>query len=59
MRYIVSYTITESYIHEKYLDSYQVFESLAEAQKRYADVLKMDNLYTASISIMIEGTDLI
>ena len=54
MRYIVAYTVAESYIH----DSYQVFESLAEAQKRYADVLKMDNLYTASISIMIEGTDL-
>jgi len=54
-RYIVAYTIK----HEgKLLDMYCVLDDLDDARANYKDILELDNLYTASLSIAIEGTDI-
>lgn len=54
-RYILAYTIKHD---GKYLDRYCVFEDLEDARTEYKDLLELDNLYTASLSKAIEGTDI-
>ena len=53
--YILAYTIRED---ETYTDRYEVFDSLESARAEYRAILKQDNLFTASISLGIEGTDI-
>jgi len=54
-RYILAYTIKHD---GKYLDRYCVLDDLDDARAEYKDLLELDNLYTASLSIAIEGTDI-
>ncbi len=53
--YILAYTIREG---ETYTDRYEVFDSIDTARTEYRAILQQDNLYTASISLGIEGTDI-
>ena len=54
-RYILAYTIKRK---GKLLDIYCVLDDLDDARANYKDILELDNLYTASLSIAIEGTDI-
>lgn len=54
-RYILAYTIKHE---DKYIDGYEVFDEYTEARKSYGELLEQDNLYTASISKAIKGTDI-
>ena len=52
--YILAYTIR---VDGKYVDHYEVHEDYESAELEYKDLLEQDNLYTASISQAITGTD--
>ena len=40
-----------------YEDDYQVFEDLEEAKDKYKQFLKLDNVLTAGVAVIIESTD--
>lgn len=53
--YVLAYTIK---VDGKYLDRYEVHEDYESAKLEYDELLEQDNLYTASISQAITGTDI-
>lgn len=54
-KYVLAYTIQHG---ERYIDGYEVLDDLEDARASYRELLQQDNLYTASISKAIEGTDI-
>lgn len=52
---ILAYTIR---CGKKYVDRYEVHEDYETALEEYKQLLEQDNLYTASISQAIMGTDI-
>ena len=52
--YVLAYTIK---VNDKYVDRYEVHEDYESAELEYKDLLEQENLYTASISQAITGTD--
>jgi len=58
MFYIVVWAILDNQTEIECTDDYfEVFDSRNEAEKRYAEVLEMDDLYTASLCKPIKSTD--
>ena len=53
--YVLAYTIN---VDGKYVDRYEVHEDYESAELEYKGLLEQDNLYTASISKAITGTDI-
>jgi hypothetical protein len=53
--YLVTWTIKKS--KDEYKDYWVTAESLKDAKLTYESLLKMDGLYVASISKVIESTD--
>lgn len=53
--YIVTYTLTV----EKHttVDHYDVHETLNRAQSQYRELLKRDDLFTASVNAVLQSTD--
>jgi len=53
--YIVTYTL----IVEKHttVDHYDVHETLNRAQSQYREILKRDDLFTASVNAVLQSTD--
>ncbi len=58
-KYIVVYSIWTKLgdIDEACEDHYEVFHNIKDAKEKYKQVLDYDDLYTASITQVLESTD--
>lgn len=53
--YIVVATFSEE--NGRHRDHWETAETRAEAERKYRDLLKQDDLYTASICAVVKSTD--